>query len=132
MSLTPSQKQRAADLWRTAVRGLFHNRCFVCGRTEPANPSQLTMFHCHHVEPKKMGGNPHIAYKLENGCLLCRSHHEQAHGPDGKLWLDQLIEDRFPEWFSLILNLRRVKPHPYTQECLELDVEKLKAVTNGE
>ena len=125
MKLT-SSKWRAADkLWRDYIWELFNGKCVSCGMT-----SGTTFPHeCHHLA----GRGAHARIKQEGGALLCHACHYIVHNdPNGKQWLDQLIEDRFQSWFRLILALRRVKPTRYTQEHMDLDVEKLKAATNGD
>jgi len=127
--LSSSKKQRAAKLWRGAVRNLFSNRCFVCSEKEPPNPTELSMFHCHHIVNKGMGGNLHAAYKLPNGCLLCPDDHRRAHCSDGKHWLGSLIKSRFPDWHAVIENLRTKPPERYTEAMLDEDIRALKEVT---
>ena len=125
MKLTSSKCKRADALWRKHIWKLFGGKCVSCGLTS----GSMLPHECHHLA----GRSAHVRLKPEGGALLCHACHYIVHNdPNGKRWLDQLIEDRFPEWFGLLQALRHIKPHPYTQECLELDVEKLKAVTNGE
>ena len=126
MKLTSKQFKKADKLWRQAAMKLFNSTCFACGR----NGTDYSPIEVHHIIGRR---NWHARLKLENSCCLCRTCHAFRHNdPNGKQWLDQLIEDRFPQWWVLIENLRHIKPHPYTQECLELDVERLKAATNGD
>ena len=122
MSLSSSKQKKAATLWRQRVRELFSNRDAITGQKEPANPTELTMYHCHHIIPKKMGGNPHVAYKIINGILLSRENHARAHSdPD---WLMMQIERRFPAWHRLLFDLKR-KTGRYTNEDLDADIRAL-------
>jgi len=125
MKLTSPKCNQADILWRKTVRSLFSNKCMVCRKQEPEYATGFNKFECHHI----LGRSAWVRWRIENGMLLCKKHHQRRHETaDGKQWLDEIISYRFPSWFAIIEEMKRIKPSPFTARDLEQAVAALKDI----
>jgi len=107
--------QYALNLWRKLIQETFAGRCAACHNQG---------HHCHHIIP---AGFIHYSLAPENGILLCVNCHARAHAAGGSEWLDGIIKERLPQWFSQIeYNRTHHENRTFTDQDLRDAVERIR------
>lgn len=107
----PKLKRKLLKLWSKKIHELYSNKCAICGKEGKLD--------AHHIEDKSCN---YLRYDLNNGVLLCPSHHKFGHNSAHKspiFFISWLIENERDKWIYL---------SKYRNEKLEFTIEKLEEI----
>lgn len=95
MKLLKTLRNRTFFLWRMQILKKFDNKCVICDALQLPN--------CHHLVPERIF--PAMRYDVDNGVVLCPSHHKfgkfSAH--KNALWFYVKMSELFSQQSMLTL-----------------------------
>ena len=117
MKASSLKVKQAEKLASQLCKALFSSRCFMCRRHVPEG-------HAHHLVPRRFW---HSRFCISNLVWLDPWCHGRVHDtPEGKAELESAIQTRFPAWWALIEDMKRIKPRPFRESDLKDAVRALR------